>query len=278
MDSEFEAADLTTILALREEGPDRFTAEAASYPWGRVYGGLVVAQGAAAAARTVDPRFRIHSLHAYFIRGGVCGERIEYEIDRIRDGRSFCTRRVVAHQPGGAILNLSASFQVDEAGAVDVQGEALPEGVPGPEDVEDSHPEWSRILENRSVPLEDSHGRSRHWIRVRQDLGDDEVLNACGLAYASDDVLIDAAARCHPRCPSPDDETTHHHDLFMAASLDHAIWFHRPLRADQWILHDVRASGLRGGRGLATARLFDREGRHVASVTQECLLRERDPQ
>ncbi len=277
MDPTFEAGDLSTLLALEATEDDRFVAQAAAYPWGRVYGGLVIAQAAAAAARTVDAAYFIHSLHAYFIRGGTSEEPIGYEVDRIRDGRSFCTRRVVARQSSGAILNLSASFQVHEEEAADVQSVSFPDDVPRPDELPDSPLSWSRILENKSVPLGDTRGRARNWIRVRERLGEDPMRHACGLAYASDDVLIDAAARCHPRCPAPDDEENHHHDLFMAASLDHAIWFHRPLRADEWILHDVEGQGLRGGRGLARAHLFDLDGRHVASVTQECLLRERRP-
>ncbi len=274
MDSAFEAADLSTLLALEHDGADHFVAAAAAYPWGRVYGGLVVAQGLAAAARTVDEKYSVHSLHAYFIRGGSSEEKIRYEVDRIRDGRSFCTRRAVARQSSGAILNLSASFHVAEHEAADVQSVAFPEGTPDPDSLPAAPDTWSRVLENKPVRMESWGGRARNWIRVRETLGDDPTVHAAGLAYASDDVLIDAAARCHPKCPAPDDEGNHHHDVFMAASLDHAIWFHRPFRADQWLLHDVRAQGIRGGRGLSMAELFDREGRHTATVTQECLLRE----
>lgn len=274
MDSSFEAVDLTTLLTLEHDGADHFVATAAAYPWGRVYGGLVVAQAVAATTRTVEDRYRVHSLHAYFIRGGTSDEKIRYEVDRIRDGRSFCTRRVVARQSSGAILNLSASFHVREDEAADVQNVAFPSGTPDPDDLPEAPDSWSRVLENKPVPLDDPFGRARNWIRVGERLGDDPTVHVCGLAYASDDVLIDAASRCHPKCPLPDDDGNHHHDVFMAASLDHAMWFHRPFRADEWILHDVRGQGMQGGRGLSVANLFDRSGRHVASVTQECLLRE----
>ncbi|MDG2306642.1 MAG: thioesterase family protein [Candidatus Binatia bacterium] len=277
MDPAFEAEDLTTLLTLENDGADQFFASAAHYPWGRVYGGLVVAQALAAAARTVEERYRVHSLHAYFIRGGNSDEKIRYEVDRIRDGRSFCTRRAVARQSSGAILNLSASFQVAEDEAADAQNVPFPGGVPGPDDLPVAPDSWSRVLENKPVPMKEWFGQARNWIRVRERLGDDPTGHAAGLAYASDDVLIDAAARCHPKCPAPDDEGNHHHDLFMAASLDHAIWFHRPFRADDWLLHDVRARGMRGGRGLSIADLFDQGGHHVATVTQECLLREIRP-
>lgn len=274
---EFEAPDLTTVLDLVDDGADHFVGIAPAYPWGRVYGGLVVAQAVAATSRTVEERYRIHSLHAYFIRGGTSEEKIRYEVDRIRDGRSFCTRRVVARQSSGAILNLSASFQVAEHEAADVQLAEFP-NVPGPDELPDAADSWSRILENKPVPLDDWQGHSQHWIRVRERLGDDETVHAAGLAYASDDVLVDAAARSHPSCPAPDDEGNHHHDVFMAASLDHAIWFHREFRADDWLLHDVRGRGVRGGRGLSVAELFDQRGKHVATVTQECLLREFRPE
>lgn len=276
MDPSYEARDLSTLLDLVDDGADHFVGIAPAYPWGRVYGGLVVAQALAAAARTVEPKYRVHSLHAYFIRGGSSDEKIRYEVDRIRDGRSFCTRRAVARQSSGAILNLSASFQVAENEAADIQNAVFP-NVPDPDDLGSAADSWSRVLENKPVPMADWVGHAQNWIRVRERLGDDPTVHAAGLAYASDDVLIDAAARCHPKCPAPDDEGNHHHDLFMAASLDHAIWFHREFRADDWLLHDVRGRGLRGGRGLSFADLFDRQGRHVATVTQECLLREMRP-
>lgn len=276
MAPEFEARNLTTLLDLHDDGADHFIGIAPAYPWGRVYGGLVVAQALAATARTVEERYRVHSLHAYFIRGGSSDEKIRYEVDRIRDGRSFCTRRAVARQSSGAILNLSASFQVAEDEAADVQNAEFP-SVPDPDDLPAAADSWSRVLENKPVPSDEWFGRARNWIRVREKLGEDPTVHAAGLAYASDDVLIDAASRCHPKCPAPDDEGNHHHDIFMAASLDHAIWFHRDFRADEWLLHDVRGHGMRGGRGLANANLFDRQGRHVATVTQECLLREIRP-
>lgn len=272
-DPEYEAPNLTTVLDLVDDGADHFVGIAPTYPWGRVYGGLVVAQSVAATARTVADEYRIHSLHAYFIRGGTSDEKIRYEVDRIRDGRSFCTRRVVARQSSGAILNLSASFQVAEDEAADAQLARCPD-VPGPDELPDAPDGWSRILENKPVVLDDWRGHSRHWVRVRERLNDDRTLHAAGLAYASDDVLVDATARSHPSCPPPDSEGRQQHEVFMAASLDHAIWFHRSFRADEWLLHDVRGRGVRGGRGLSVAELFDRRGQHVATVTQECLLRE----
>ena len=272
---EIEAKDLPTLLELEPSGEDRFLAVAAAYPWGRVYGGLVIAQGLVAAGRTVDEKYRIHSVHGYFIRGGSSEEKIDYDVDRIRDGRSFCTRRVVARQTGGAILNLSASFQVPEAETVHAQALEFPAGVPSPDELPTTEDTWSRVLENKPIPSGMGHGRAQQWIRIREPLEDASILHPAGLAYASDDLPIDAVSRAHPSSPPEDSDRGEHHEIFMAASLDHAIWFHRPFRADQWLLHDVRSSGVYGGRGLAIAEIFDQSGAHVATVTQECLLRER---
>ena len=154
-------------LELEPHGPDTYVGSSPAYPWGRIYGGLVVAQAQTAATATVDPEHHVHSLHSYFILGGVPTEPVRYEVDRIRNGRSFSTRRVVARQSSGAILNLSISFQIGEDEA-DVQIEGLPPGLPGPDDdavVDDS---WSSLLERRGVVLDD--GRRGTWIRLRADL------------------------------------------------------------------------------------------------------------
>ncbi len=253
-------------MTLDAHGTDIWVGKSPSYPWGRVYGGLVVAQGLRAAAKTVEDRFSVHSLHAYFIRGGTFAEPIRYEVDRIRNGRSFITRRVVARQSGGAILNMAASFQVHEEEA-NVQLAQLPQGIPNPDklDVEN----WGTVIDNRPVLLERGSNHTRCWLRIRGEIGDDPVLHACGLAYASDDMPYASAVVDHPACPEDRDDTR-----FVGASLDHAIWFHRPFRADDWILHDLECHGLAGARGLVFGRLFTPDGTHVASVSQECLIRE----
>jgi acyl-CoA thioesterase-2 len=257
-------SEMRGFLALEPHGPDVFVGESPAYPWGpRVYGGLVVAQALWAAATTVDVEYRPHSLHAYFIRGGTHTEPIRYEIDRIRNGRSFVTRSVVARQSGGAIFNLSASFHIDEP-QTDVQTVAMPEVTPPDELSSDG---WSEVYDHREVPCEGY--RYLAWIRTRGTPAT-SVGAACSLAYVSDDFPMDAIGRSHP-VRSLGDE---YREQFMGATLDHAMWFHRPLPIDEWMLFDMRARGLSGGRGMAFGEVFSAEGVHLASLAQEGLLRE----
>jgi acyl-CoA thioesterase-2 len=227
-----------------------------------------VAQGLWAAAATVDPAFAVHSVRAYFIRGGELDEPIRFEVDRIRNGRSFTTRRVVARQSSGAILNLDASFQQPEPDRADVQVAVMPD-VPGPEDSEPMT--WSQVHERRIARRDQATGQLVAWQRVAGPLPDDAVTAACALAWASDDVPMGAARTLHPTHrpgggPNP--------DVVMSASLDHAIWYHRPAPADGWLLYDLRGQGWIGGRGLAFGHVFAPDGTHVASVAQESLVRE----
>lgn len=259
--------DLLGVLALEPHGPDVFVGLSAPTPWGRVYGGQVVAQGLWAAAATVDPAFAVHSVRAYFIRGGEHGEPIRFEVDRIRNGRSFTTRRVVARQSSGAILNLDASFQLPEPERADVQAPVMPD-VPGPDDSEPST--WSSVHERRIAGRDRDRGQLVAWQRVVGPLPDDPVVAACAVAWASDDVPMGAAMTRHPvHRPGGDNP-----DVVMSASLDHAVWFHRPAPADGWLLYDLRGQGWIGGRGLAFGHVFTPEGVHVASVAQESLVRE----
>ena len=256
------------LMALERKEENVFVGTSPDYSWGRVYGGLVVAQALRAACHTAPEAHRVHSLHAYFILAGTHEEPIRYEVDRIRDGRSFTTRRVVAHQSGGAILNLSASFQRDEDDA-DVQLARMPEGLPRPEALR--RDPWNHYLENHIVlHPSDREGHVAGWIRVPDCPPDDPVLQACAFAYASDELPTMAVMSAHPTAPN--EFGTPGQDFF-SASLDHALWIHRPLRADQWMLHEMECQVLSNARGLAIARFFDGEGRHVASLTQECLLR-----
>ena len=264
-----ELPDLPTLLDLEPHGPDVFVGESPGYPWGRVYGGQVAAQGLRAAAATVDSDHLVHSLHAYFIRGGDSSEPIRYEVDRIRNGRSFVTRRVVARQSSGAILNLDASFQTAED-QVDVQAVDLPDDVDPPESV--GNDTWGPLIDRRTVLRNTGQGRCAVWMRVVDDLGEDPVLQACGLTYLSDDVPMEAALDLHPRNTKSWEE---HDQVFMSASLDHCVWFHRSVRADTWLLFDLRSHGLAGGRGLSFGEVFSPDGTHVASVSQEALLRTR---
>jgi len=259
------SVDFRTMMALEPHGPDTFVATGPRYPWGGLYGGQIIAQALRAAALTVEPAYRLHSLHAYFIRLGDAAEPIRLEVDRIRNGRSFLTRRVVARQSGGAILNLSSSFQVPEDGC-EVQTEAMPR-VPAPEDLPRNS--WSPLIERCLLSEDIAPGRVGAWMRLAEDIGDDPVLNACALAYLSDDLPTDAVVARHPNRP-PRGTTERR---FWNASLDHTMWFHHPMRANHWHLHDFSCRGLVGTRGLSAGSIFDRSGRHVATVTQEVLIR-----
>ena len=263
--------DFRALMALEPHGPDTFVGISEPVPFPRVYGGQVAAQGLRAATATVDDHYAVHSLHAYFIRPGVLDEPIRFEVDRTRNGRSFVTRNVVARQSAGAIFSMSASFQVAEAEA-EVVPHRPPGGVPGPEDLTSQN--WGAVLDRRPVPVgPELPSTTLTWLRVRTDLGLDPVLQACALAYCSDDMPTAAAILDHPAADhamAADEDW----ERFMAATLDHAIWFHRPVRADQWHLHALQGQGLTGGRGLALGRVYDRDGLHVATVAQEVVVRE----
>ena len=252
--------DLTHVFDLEPHGPDTFVGESPPYEWGRIYGGLVVAQALWAGTQTVQPEHGLHSLHAYFILGGDLSEPVRYEVDRVRNGRSFTTRRVIARQSAGAILTLACSFQVAEEGP-ETQSATMPTDIPDPDTAEcffDAGAERVDIDTPKSPP------RSRCWARYPAPLADDQRLHFCALAYLSD---VNAMSAVHASYPDEDDEA------MMGASLDHAMWFHRPVRADQWVLLDMDGHGMIGSRGLATGTVFDRRGTHVATVAQEGLLR-----
>jgi acyl-CoA thioesterase-2 len=248
----------------------------------RVFGGQVAGQALIAAGRTVPVERRVHSLHAYFIRGGDPSIPIVYEVDRIRDGRSFTTRRITGIQRGKAIFALSASFQIDEPGIE--HSEPMPE-VPAPETLptygERSAPR--RELSNGRVaqlprPIDLRHvtepawlsrqsgpreARNQVWMRADGTLPDDPLLHVCLLTYCSDMTLLDSVLARHG---------VYWGDV-NGASLDHALWFHRPFRADEWLLYDCVSPTASGARGLATGRFFTQAGSHIATVVQEGLLR-----
>jgi len=247
----------------------------------RVFGGQVAAQALMAAGRTVE-RGRVHSLHSYFLRPGDPAIPILYEVDRIRDGRSFTTRRVVAIQHGQAIFNMSASFHVDEEGAF-VHQFPMPE-VPDPEELptlfERLEPMRDQLAEwfAKPHPIEQRHignlpwmqsepgpPMQRLWIRADGNLPDDPLLHCCIATYASDMSLFDTMLA--PHLVGWNDMT------FMGASLDHLMWFHRPFRADGWLLYDMDSPSAYGARGLARGFLFTREGELAVSVVQEGLMR-----
>ena len=249
----------------------------------RVFGGQVAGQALVAAGRTVA-RGRVHSLHAYFLRPGDPSIPILYGVDRIRDGRSFTTRRVVAIQHGRAIFNLSASFHEDEPGPG--HQKPMPD-VPDPEtlptfqermapyrDLLGDFLDKPRPMDARHVtktPLERAAGeplppRQQVWIKADGLLPDDPLLHACIVAYESDFTLLDTALLPHG-IRSWNDGT------MMMASLDHAMWFHRPFRADDWLLYDQESPTAFGARGFAMGHIFTRDGRLAVSVVQEGLLR-----
>lgn len=262
------------MMTLEPHGPDVYVGVGPEYPWGGLYGGQIVAQGLRAAAATVDPRFRVHSLHAYFLRGGDHRAPIRFEVDRQRDGRSFVTRGIVARQAVGTILTMSLSFQVDEAGH-DVQIATLPD-VPGPDECPDGE-SWSPMFERTfTEPRASVAGKATAWMRMTEPVGDDPVLQACALAYLSDDLPTDAVVGLHPDVRSAEDDDTFH-EGFMSASLDHAIWFHRPPVADVWHLHDHMSHGYLSSRGLGVGHVLAADGTHVATVAQEVLLRDAKP-
>ena len=263
------------MFDLEPHGPDTYVGVGPQYPWGGLYGGQIVAQALRAAAATVEGPFEPHSIRAYFIRRGDHVEPVRFEVDRIRNGRSFVTRRVVARQAIGAILNAECSFQRPED-AAERQTVAMA-SVPRPDELEPSS--WTAAFDRRFVrgigDGRDGAGRVAAWLKVSTDLGapDDPAsrfLHQCWLAYLSDDLPTDAVRSAHP--VAADDAEMEH---FFGTSLDHTIWFHRPMRADRWHLHDMSCHHLVGARGLAFGHVFDADGLHVATVAQEVLLRDR---
>ena len=280
--------DLIELFDLERIEVNLFRGHSPDDGWQRVYGGQVLGQALAAASRTVDGR-ACHSFHAYFLRAGDPKVPILYEVDRARDGRSFTARRVIAVQHGRQILNMAASFQIGEEG-LDHQ-DAMPE-VPDPEEL-DSIVEllersddplrkeyWSYIMRNRPVELRPvvpvdatSPGRSAAaqnvWFRTAGRMPGDSVVQQSMLAYMSDFSLLDTATHPH--------RVNFLHPRMQVASLDHAMWFHRPFRAEEWLLYALDSPSASGARGFARGRIFDRGGRMVASVAQEGLIRMHPP-
>ena len=280
-----EALDeLVTLLALEPIEVNIFRGRSPDESRQRVFGGQVAGQALVAAARTIDdPGRLVHSLHAYFLRPGDPTVPILYEVDRIRDGRSFTTRRVVAVQHGKAIFNLQASFHRAEPG-LDFQ-EPMASGVPDPTTLPDfatrMAPHRERLGEwyDRPRPIDtryvDSAPTDREgpqpptqkvWLRADGPLPDDPVLHACVLTYASDMTLLDTTIRPHGI------SAWGWEGLHMA-SLDHAMWFHRPFRVDEWLLYDQWTPSTSDARGLAMGQIYTQDGRLVVTVVQEGLIR-----
>ena len=257
----------TDLIAMEPHGPDTFVALAPRYPWGRLFGGQVVAQALRAAQLTVPAEFAVHSFHSYFIRGGTHREPVRFEVDRIRNGRSFVTRRVVARQSNGAILNMASSFHVEEE-APDVQISQPPPDVPGPDGLEDVG--WGGMLARRPIAVD--HGRTSTWIRLLHEIPNDPQVAACALAFISDSVPTGAVRAAHPIKVK---DRAHSHEVFVGASLDHSVYFHRAVDPTSLLLADVTCHSLVEARGLTVGNLFDQQGTQVATIVQEALLRER---
>ncbi|PZU86558.1 MAG: acyl-CoA thioesterase II [Chelatococcus sp.] len=277
---------LKSILDLEPLERNLFRGRSPKVGWPRVFGGQVIGQALYAACRTVENR-QVHSLHAYFMLPGDPEIPIVYEVDRLRDGRSFTTRSVHAIQRGEAIFAMSASFQVDEPGYEHQM--AMPD-VPMPEDLPDREemrrsilptmPKAVRAYYQRERPIEvrpvelaryASGGamepKFNVWIRAMEPLSDDPAIHRSVLAYASDLMLLDSSLIAHG--------TSVFDQGIQAASLDHALWFHRPFRADEWLLYAQDSPSTSGARGFSRGMVFDRAGRLVASVAQEGLIRPR---
>lgn len=280
---------LLSILDLETLERDLFRGRSPSDGWQRVYGGQVLGQALVAAGRSVPEADRAaHSLHAYFLRPGDPSIPIIYKVDRIRDGKSFTTRRVTGHQHGQAMFAMSASFHKPEDGYE--HHSKMPE-VPGPEDLPsdaelkakfiEKLPDHIRSYWERERPIEmkpvdvsryfsrQSREPVQHvWIKASGPLPDEFRLHQCILAYASDFTLLDTALIAHGKVLFDAD--------IQLASLDHALWLHRPFRADEWLLYAQDSPNAGGARGFCRGSVFRRDGTLVASVAQEGLMRKRD--
>lgn len=279
---------LVAQLALEKIEESLFRGQSQDLGWGTVFGGQVLGQALSAAVQTVPRERHVHSLHAYFLRPGDVSRPIVYDVDRIRDGGSFTTRRVRAIQNGQPIFNMSASFQVLEGG-FDHQDD-MPE-VPAPESLPTEQERLAkhahllppglrerafavRPFELRHVNRDEDlfeHAPKRPeravWLRTIEKLPDDPALHCYLLAYASDYSFVTTSLLPHG--------VTWLTPGMQVASLDHAMWFHEPFRVDEWLLHVIDSPAARGGRGLVRGRVFTQSGRLVASTTQEGLIRQK---
>jgi acyl-CoA thioesterase-2 len=279
---------LLTTLDLERLEHNLFRGRSPQNGWQRVFGGQVVGQALVAADRTVEQDDRLtHSLHAYFLLPGDPKVPIIYEVDRIRDGGSFTTRRVVAIQHGQAIFSMGVSFHKPEPGfdhQIPLPDVPAPEDLPSEEELKarllPNLPEVMRAYWERDRPIElrpvdisryfaaeISEAKQFTWIKANGKLPDDPRLHQCVLAYASDFSLLDTALIAHGRVIFD--------PRLMLASLDHAVWFHRPFRADEWLLYAQDSPSAQAARGFCRGSIFSRDGRLVASVAQEGLIREK---
>lgn len=279
-------ATLLSLLDLSSSGArtteDIFTGVSQYMPLGRVYGGQVLSQSIVAASRTSPPGRSVHSMHGYFLRPGDSAADITFSVDRIHDGRSFSTRRAQAFQEGVPIFSMIASFQDEDSGLE--HATPMPGGLPAPEDVSSvdesesgAHPASRRMfadnpIDVRHIPspiylrVDGEHRPSQAvWFRTRHALPDDPDLHRAALAYMSDMTIQESVLRAHGIAWATPG--------LRVASLDHAMWWHRFARVDDWLLYTQESPSSRGGRGLATGRIYTADGMLVASVAQEIMMR-----
>lgn len=280
--------ELVKLLALERIEENLYRGQSQDLGWGTVFGGQVLGQALSAAVHTCPPERHVHSLHAYFLRPGDVTKPIVYDVDRIRDGSSFTTRRVVAIQSGRPIFNMSASFQLDEPGFV--HQDVMPEAPP-PESCPTEQERAAKIahrlppmLRERAVgerpfelrstdPVDDPFSPAPRppqrmlWLKASARLPDDPALHRYLLAYVSDFSFMTTALIPHG--------LTWISPGLQLASIDHVMWFHRPFRVDEWLLHVMESTSASGSRGLVRGRVFSRDGQLVASTAQEGLMRKR---
>jgi acyl-CoA thioesterase-2 len=277
-----DITSLVSVLDLEQLEVNLFRGHSPQNGWTRVFGGQVVGQALVAAGRTVEGRLA-HSLHSYFLLGGDPKTPIIFEVDRIRDGKSFTTRRVVAIQHGEAIFSMGVSFHKEEPGfthQMDMPDTPDPDSLPSEDELRNAVPEnmrrlWTfeRPIELRPVDLGDFLRTGevgplqRIWFRTHGRLPDDKQTHQCALAYASDFTLLNAAVLQQGRPPFD--------ASLMMASLDHAVWFHRDFRADEWLLYVQDSPSAKGARAFCRGMIYDRNGVLVASVAQEGMIREK---
>ncbi|RLP74967.1 acyl-CoA thioesterase II [Mycetocola tolaasinivorans] len=274
------ALDLTDTGARTSE--DIFTGPSEWSPGGRVFGGQVLAQAVVAAARTVAEDRFVHSMHGYFLRPGNVDLPITFSVDRIHDGRSFSTRRTQAYQSGRPIFSMIASFQDEDPGLE--HQDPMPTDIPDPESLPSAadalagvdNPvarQWAtgRAFDIRHVPtpiyfsVQEKTPHQAVWMRINGTMPDDDLLHRAAIAYASDYTILEPILRAHGL-----PWVTPH---LKIASLDHAMWWHRPARADEWLLYVQESISARGGRGLSRGKIYDRAGNLVASIAQEGMVR-----
>jgi len=280
--------ELLDLLALEPIGVNRFRGSSQDLGFRNLFGGQILGQSLSAALQTLTSgEWAPHSLHAYFLRPGVVQDSVEFEVDVVRDGRSFCTRRVTASQKGRAILMMMCSFQRPEDGfehMADMPQVKGPEGVPSqvelarkfqnffPERVRDIYtadkPIEMRVLDPVNIFNPERTDPVKYlWMKADATMPDDAHYHTTMLAYASDFNLITTALHPHAVSVSQKD--------MQVASLDHSLWFHRPFRMDEWLLYAIDSPNASGGRGLCRGQFFNQQGELVASVTQEGLMRKR---